>query len=416
MFNLDQWQEIFQAIRANKVRTFATAFGVFWGILMLILLLGAGQGLQNGVQRSMLLDAINSIWIIPSRTSMAYQGMPAGREHPFVEEDLQSVKENVTGIDLMSPENRLMGQFDVKYRNRATSFDVFGADSEYFGIKVTQKVINGRSINPLDDRDSRKVALIGTRVAETIFPDDVDPVGEYLQIKEVNFRVIGVFKFESSSFNDQAQRIYIPFSTFQTIFNPERKVTLFAVTTAEGRSGKVLEDDIVKFVKQRQAVHPDDNRAYWVHNQEEQHRNVANLFLAIKIFIWIVGLGTLTAGIVGVSNIMIIIVKERTREIGVRKALGATPRSVVGMILQESVFITTFAGYLGLFLGILLLESLNQALVSFGAEMEFFNRPEVDLRVALSALAVLVVAGSLAGVVPAMKAARVKPAEALRSE
>ncbi len=416
MFSLDQWQEILQAIRTNKLRTFATAFGVFWGILMLILLLGAGQGLQNGVQQNMLLDAINSIWIIPARTSMAYQGMPAGREHPFIEEDLESVSENVAGIDLMSPENRLMGQFDVKYKNRSTSFQVFGADSEYFGIKVTQKVINGRSINPLDDAQSRKVALIGSRVAEVIFPEGVDPVGEYLQIKEVVFRVVGVFNFDSSAGMDQAQRIYIPFTTFQTIFNPEREVTLFAVTTAEGHSGKALEDDIVRFVKQRQSVHPDDNQAYFVHNQEEQHRSVANLFLAIKTFIWMVGMGTLTAGIVGVSNIMIIIVRERTREIGVRKALGATPASVVGMILQESIFITLVAGYLGLFLGIVLLEGINTALVAFGADMQFFNRPEVDLRVALSALAVLVIAGALAGLVPALKAARVKPAEALRSE
>lgn len=416
MFNIDQWQEIFQAIRANKVRTFATAFGVFWGILMLILLLGAGQGLQNGVQQSMLLDAINSIWIIPSRTSMSYQGMPAGREHPFIEEDLDSVSENIDGIDLMSPENRLMGDFDVKYKNRSTSFQVFGADSEYFGIKVTQEVTNGRSINPLDDRESRKVALIGDKVAEIVFPPEVDPVGEYLQIKDVNFRVVGVFKFESSAGMDQAQRIYIPFSTFQTVFNPDRKVTLFAVTTAAGRDGKALESDILKFVKQRQSVHPDDDRAYWVHNQEDQHRQVAGLFLAIKIFIWLVGLGTLTAGIVGVSNIMIIVVNERTREIGVRKALGATPASVVGMILQESIFITLVAGYTGLVLGVLMLEGLNQLLIGLGADMQFFNRPEIDLRVALSALAVLVIAGALAGLMPAIRAASVKPAEALRGE
>jgi len=416
VFSIDQWQEILLAIQANKVRTFATAFGVFWGILMLILLLGAGQGLQNGIERSMLLDAINSIWIIPSRTSMSYQGMPAGREHPFIEEDLESVSENIEGIDLMSPENRLMGQFDVRYKNRSTNFQVFGAGSEYFGIKVTQKVVNGRSINPLDDKEGRKVALIGDRVAEIVFPPGVDPVGEYLQVKDVNFRVVGVFKFESSAGMDQSQRIYIPFSTFQTVFNPDRKVTLFAVTTAEGRDGKTLENDIVRFVKQRQAVHPDDNRAYWVHNQEDQHRQVQNLFLAIKMFIWLVGLGTLTAGIVGVSNIMIIVVNERTREIGVRKALGATPASVVGMILQESVIITLFAGYVGLVLGVALLEGLNRLLIGLGADTQFFNRPEIDLRVALSALAVLVLAGALAGLMPALRAARITPAEALRSE
>jgi putative ABC transport system permease protein len=416
MFNLDQWQEIMEAIRTNKTRSFATAFGVFWGILMLILLLGAGQGLQNGVQKGMLLDAINSIWIIPARTTMAYQGLPPGREHPFIEEDLETVSENISGIDLMSPENRLMGNFDVKYKNRASAFEVYGAGSEYFGIKVTQEVVNGRSFNPFDDREKRKVALIGTQVAEAIFPEGIDPVGEYLQIKNVNFRVVGVFEFHSTSRTNQGQRIYIPFSTFQGIFNPDRKVTLFAVTTAEGHSGKQLEGDILKLVKQRHSVHPDDPRAYWVHNQEEQYQNISNLFLAIKLFIWMVGLGTLMAGIVGVSNVMIIVVKERTREIGVRKALGAKPASIVGMIMQESVFITTVAGYIGLFLGVVLLESLNHALVVFGAEMEFFNSPEIDLRVALAALFVLVLAGALAGLVPAMKAARVKPAEALRGQ
>ena len=178
----------------------------------------------------------------------------------------------------------------------------------------------------------------------------------------------------------------------------------------------MLEDDILKLLKQRQSVHPDDNQAYFVHNQEDQHRQVEGLFLAIKVFIWMVGLGTLTAGIVGVSNIMIIIVNERTREIGVRKALGATPASVVGMILQESIFITLFAGYVGLVLGVLLLEGLNQLLIGLGGDLQLFSRPEIDLRVALSALAVLVLAGALAGLMPAIRAARVKPAEALRSE
>jgi putative ABC transport system permease protein len=415
VFRIDQWQEILQAIRTNKVRTFATAFGVFWGILMLIILLGAGQGLQNGVQRTMLLDAINSIWIIPARTAIAYQGMPAGREHPFAEQDLQSVAQNVSGIDLMSPENQLAGNFDVRYRQRGTVFPVFGADSEYFGIKVTQKVVSGRPINALDDRERRKVCLIGNKVAEAIFPENVDPVGEYLQIKDVNFRVIGVFEFASATM-DQAERIYIPFSTFQSIFNPDRQVTLFAVTTAAGFSGKQLENDIVKHVKQRQSVHPDDDRAYWVHNQEEQHRNITNLFLAIKAFIWLVGLGTLTAGIVGVSNVMIIAVQERTREIGIRKAVGAKPSSIVGMILLEAVLITAVSGYLGLVLGIAVLEGVNHALLTLGADLQFFSQPEIDLRVALTALLILIVAGALAGLVPALQAARVSPVEALRTE
>lgn len=416
MFDFDKWQEIFQTIAKNPLRTFATAFGVFWGILMLILLLGAGQGLQNGVQKSMLLDAINSIWIIPTRTSISYQGMPAGRQHPFSEEDLESVSKNVEGIDLMSPENWMQGNYQVKWKNRATPFGVYGTDSDYFGIKVTQKVINGRALNPLDDKEKRKVCYIGDKVAESIFPPDVDPIGEYLDIKDVNFKVVGVFKFESSNGMDQAQRIYIPFTTFQSIFNPGKQVTLFAVTTQTGTSGAELEHNITKYVKQRQTIHPDDNRAYWVHNQEEEHQKVAQLFLGIKIFIWLVGLGTLTAGIVGVSNIMIIVVKERTKEIGIRKAIGAKPSSIVGMILQESVFITSVAGYIGLVLGVALLEGVNSIMETMGFENEFFRRPEINFQVAIAALVILVIAGALAGFFPAMRAAKVKPIEALNDE
>ncbi len=415
MFELDKWQEIFEAIRKNKMRTFATAFGVFWGILMLILLLGAGQGLQNGVQRSMLLDAINSIWIIPTRTSMSYQGMPSGREHLFVEEDLTSVHDNTEGIEFMSPENWLQGNYVVKYNNRSSSFGVYGASSDYFDIKVTQKTIAGRSLNRLDDIENRKVCLIGNRVVEALFKEGEEAVGQYLDIKGVMFKVVGVFKFEASSM-DQAQRIYIPFSTFQQVFNPERSVTLFAVTTAPGKSGSELEDDIVSLLKKRQTIHPDDDQAFWVHNQEEQHKSVLELFMGIRIFIWLVGLGTLTAGIVGVSNIMIIVVKERTKEIGIRKAIGATPKSIVGLILQESIFITAVAGYPGLFLGVVLLESVNYALEAMGADIEFFTRPEVNFKVAISALIILVAAGALAGLFPALRAARIRPVEALKDE
>jgi putative ABC transport system permease protein len=400
MFSLDNWQEVFAAIYTNKLRTFATAFGVFWGILMLVILLGAGQGLQNGVERTMLLDAVNSIWISPARTSIPYQGMPAGRQHPLNEEDLAAISDNVSGIELMSPENRLEGEFDVRYSNRAINFPVFGADSEYFAIKVTQEVINGRSINPFDDRGRRKVALIGNKVAEALFPDGMDPVGEFIEIRDASFLVVGVFEFDGAGGMDQAQRIYIPFTTFQSIFNP----------------GKQVESDVLGVVKRRHSVHPDDQRAFFVHNQEDQHRQVEQLFLGIEAFIWLVGLGTLTAGIVGVSNVMIIVVRERTREIGIRKALGAKPASIVAMVLHESILITAISGYIGLLLGVLLLEGINYALAAVGAEPDFFHRPEVDLRVAVTALVILILAGTIAGLIPALRAANIKAVEALRNE
>lgn len=416
MFDIDKWQEIFQAIGKNKMRTFATAFGVFWGILMLILLLGAGQGLQNGVQQSMLLDAINSIWIIPSRTSISYQGMPSGRDHDFIEEDLESVDSEISGIEFMSPENWLEGNYMVKRQNKSSGFGVYGTRADYFDIKVTVKTTNGRRLNLLDMKEKRKVCYIGSRVAEILFNVDENPVGEYLNIKGSMFKVVGVYKFEASNQRDQASRVYIPFSTFQQIFNPDKSVSLFAVTTAPGRVGKELEADIVKLLKIRQSIHPDDDQAFFVHNQEENFKQVQALFTGIKIFIWLVGIGTLTAGIVGVSNVMIIVVKERTKEIGIRKAMGATPSSIVGLILQESVFITAVAGYLGLFLGVVLLESVNYALEAMGADIDFFKQPEVDFQVAIVSLVILVISGTLAGLFPALRAANVKPIEALKDE
>ena len=416
MFDIDKWQEIFQAIAKNKMRTFATAFGVFWGILMLILLLGAGQGLQNGVQQSMLLDAINSIWIIPSRTSISYQGMPSGRDHDFIEEDLESVDSEISGIEFMSPENWLEGNYMVKRQKRSSGFGVYGTRADYFDIKVTVKTTNGRRLNLLDMKEKRKVCYIGSRVAEILFNADENPVGEYLNIKGSMFKVVGVYKFEASNQRDQASRVYIPFSTFQQIFNPDKSVSLFAVTTAPGRVGKELEADIVKLLKIRQSIHPDDDQAFFVHNQEENFKQVQALFTGIKIFIWLVGIGTLTAGIVGVSNVMIIVVKERTKEIGIRKAMGATPSSIVGLILQESVFITAVAGYLGLFLGVVLLESVNYALEAMGADIDFFKQPEVDFQAAIVSLVILVISGTLAGLFPALRAAKVKPVEALKDE
>jgi putative ABC transport system permease protein len=415
MFDLDKWQEIFSTIQKNKLRTLATAFSVFWGILMLVLLLGAGQGLQNGVERSMLLDATNSIWFFTWRTSLPFKGMPAGRSLQFTEEDLISIEENIDGIDIISPENMLYGDFNVKRGNKNAPFGIFGAEEDYFDIKVTQKYIAGRKLNRIDDIQARKICVIGDRVAEVLFEPDEDPIGKYINIKDVFFKIAGIYRFEGYSIS-QSERIYMPFSTFQRTFNTKRSVTLFAVTTEEGVIGKDLEKRIIKLLAQRHLVHPDDNQAFWTHNQEDQHRSVLNLFLGIKSFVWFVGLGTLIAGIVGISNIMIIVVKERTREIGIRKALGATPWSIVSLILQESIMITAVAGYAGLVVGVGFLEALNYFMEMTGANIEYFNRPEIDFTTVISATLVLIIAGAVAGFFPALQASMVRPVEALRNE
>ena len=211
-----------------------------------------------------------------------------------------------------------------------------------------------------------------------------------------------------------SERIYIPFSTFQRTYNPERSVRLFAVTTREGYSGQELEQRILTILKQRHTVHPDDNQAFWSHNQEENYRSVMNLFKGIKTFVWLVGLGTLIAGIVGVSNIMMIVVKDRTREIGIRKAVGATPWSIINMILQESILITGVAGYFGILAGVGLLYGLNRIMALADADIEYFANPSVNFQVIFAALVVLIISGALAGLIPARRAALIPPVEALR--
>lgn len=413
MFDIDKWEEIFTTLQKNKLRTALTAFGVFWGILMLIILLGAGQGLQNGVAKSMLLDATNSIWFFTGRTSIPYKGMPPGRALQFTEEDLKAIEENIEGIKIMSPENWLSGNYNVSYKRQASPFTVYGANQDYFPIKVTFKYISGRPINQYDNMEGRKVCNIGDRVSEVLFGNE-DPIGKYIKVKDVHFKVVGVYHFDGTQFN-QGERIYVPFSTFQRTFNPGGPVTLFAVgTDQEVISGRELEQRILKFLAQRHIVHPEDNQAYFTHNQEDQYNQVMGLMLGIKSFVWVIGVLTLFAGIIGISNIMIIVVKDRTREIGVRKAVGATPWSIVSLILQEAIFITGVAGYLGLLTGVVTLEGVNHLLVLAGADIEFFSRPEINLNVAISATLVLIVAGALAGLVPAVRASKIRPVEALK--
>ncbi|MFK7906997.1 MAG: ABC transporter permease [Chitinophagales bacterium] len=413
MFDFDKWQEIFSIIQKHKLRTAATAFGVFWGILMLIILLGAGQGLQNGVMKDMVLDATNSIWFFTGRTSLPYNGMQPGRELKFTEEDLLAVEEQIEGIEFIAPENFLAGSFNIVKGTKSAPFMVLGAGKDYFNIKVHQEYLKGRKLNFNDNLGSRKVCVIGDRVSEVLFEEDENPIGAYIDIKGVAFKIVGLFHDDGWG-GRFSERIYTPFSTFQQTFNPSKSVRLFAVTTKEGTSGGELEDRVLTLLRQRHTVSPDDNQAFWTHNQEDNFNQITNLFLGIKSFIWLVGIGTLIAGIVGISNIMIIVVKERTREIGVRKAMGATPNSIVGLILQESILITSIAGYLGVLVGVGLLEGLNYVLTLAGEGVPYFANPQVDFPVVIAAVIVLILAGTLAGLFPAMRAARIKPVEALK--
>jgi len=413
----DALQEILYGLRKNKLRTFLTGFGVFWGIFMLILLLGAGKGLQNGVQQSFSSNAEDSVWIYARRTSVPYQGLPTGRSIRFKQADLDAIEREVPGVLYASAENPLRwsagGSALIKSKTRTESYGVYGVAENYFRIKAKQEVTGGRRLNGLDEGEVRKVATIGSKVAGNLFPDE-DPVGQSIEINKIPFTVVGVFHDEGDN-GRQAERIYIPMSLYQQTYGRgQNRLSILAYQPRPEADPYEVEDQVVALLKKRHKVSPDDRSAIRANNILRNVERMSALFAAISSFLWFVGIGTLTAGIVGISNIMLITVKERTVEIGIRKALGARPFGIVSALLFESVLVTATAGYFGLVLGVGLLEVINLLLESAGAKMAYFKRPEVDFGIALASIIILVSVGMLAGLAPAWRAARISPVEAMR--
>lgn len=416
---MDGLQEILFTLRQNKLRTALTAFGVFWGILMLVLLLGAGRGMQKGMSEGRFNDMNDCIWIFPNITSMPYKGFGVGREVEFTEADMAAIRQQIPEVRYMSSENSL-GNFTnpdtlVTYGLKNGTFNVLGVGDQYFNIKEKVKFNDGRRLDPLDAEDNRKVVVIGTRVSEKLFSSSDSAIGKQIQINGIAFRVVGLF-YDKGNRGVMSERIYIPVSTFKKTFGGGEKVSLIVVRPHANIDGIELENKIVALLKQRHNIAPDDTRAMEISNVARDTLELKSVFNGVTAFIWIVGIGTLFAGVVGVSNIMIITVKERTREIGIRKALGANPHSIVWSLLCESVLVTSVAGYAGLIIGVIILEVVSATLARLNLELAYFQNPEVDLTVALSALLLLVIAGVIAGLVPALRAARIMPIEAMRAE
>ncbi len=405
----DKWQEIISTISKNKLRTFLTGFSVAWGIFMLIILLGSGQGLKNGVQEQFAGDAINSIWVSPRQTSLPYSGYKPGRRIEFTNDDVDRTSatfdkiDNITGRIYISAKN-------ISYKNNYGNYSVKSVNP---GNKAVENItmIEGRYINRLDIEKFRKTAAIGKLVSEDLFKGD-DPVNKYINIDGIPFKVVGVF--EDKGGESEMRVIYLPITTGQRVFKGGNRIhqMSFTVGNATLEESKALTD---KLRQQLASVHhfdPKDKRAVWINNDLEEYKKVMSLFTGINIFIWIVGIGTIIAGVVGVSNIMMIVVKERTKEIGIRKALGATPFSIISLVLLESIVITSLAGYIGLAAGVGLLEMVSK----YMPPSDFFQNPEANIYVALMATGILIIAGAIAGFIPARKAASVQPVEALRSE
>lgn len=414
----DSLQEIWFSLQRNKLRTSLTAFGVFWGIFMLVLLLGAGAGLKHGIEKSFSSDLRTSVWISATRTSVPYKGLAHGRKVQFTEADLVAIGQELPGVDLISAENPLgsfrQADIQVTYGNKSGTFGVFGVAKNYFKIKAFQDYRVGRRLNDFDDDEQRKVAVVGTRVAENFFSQLDDAIGEQVNINGVNFTIVGVF-YDSGWEGRMSERIYIPLSTFQKTFGIGETISAITVTPKADYTGEDITQPLLDLLKKRHNVAPSDRRAINIFDLAKQSAEVDNTINAINLFIWFVGLGTLTAGIVGISNVMIITVKERTVEIGIRKALGAKPINIVNTILLEAVLVTAFAGYTGLVLAVGLIELVNFALTSLNIELNYFVNPEVDFDVALAALVILISSGTLAGFFPAWKAAQISPIEAMRA-
>jgi putative ABC transport system permease protein len=411
---LDGLQEILFTLRQNKLRTVLTAFGVFWGIFMLILLLGAGRGMQNGIYDDFGSDVLDSVIVWSGDTSVAYKGMGPGRRIQLTLADVQAVRTQVPGVRLIAPE-RQAGNETVSYGGRSSNSQIGGIPDEFFVLKEDIPFNFGRKVNPLDLMEIRKIVVIGTTIAERLFKDGEDPIGKDIRVKDVVMKVVGVF-YDKGNRGRNSERVLMPLSTFQKIYGGGDIANTIWLRPEKGVDGFEFEKKVLELLKRRHDVSPDDLRGVRSFNMAEPARIVNGLFVGINVFIWFVGLGTLMAGIVGISNIMIITVKERTREIGIRKALGATPFSIVSTLLLESTLVTGIAGYLGLVVGVGLLELVAFGLRSAGAKLPYFMNPEVDFQLAVTAILLLVVVGILAGLAPALRAAKITPIEAMKAE
>nr|WP_279382641.1 ABC transporter permease [Acanthopleuribacter pedis] len=389
-------------------------FSIAWGIFMLILLLAAGRGLENGVRYQFRDDAANSIWITPRITGEPFRGLKAGRSVNLTIEDYEMVRDTIPGVEHITARFNLRGNFLVR---NGLQFSRFPIRSVHPGHKYLEKteMRRGRFLNERDIDERRKVAVIGNRVVDTLFKQ-TDPIGQWIDINGIQYKVVGVFT-DVGGVGEQ-RMIYIPITTGQAAYGGANRIhrLMFTMGDADLEESKRIEQNVRNLLAERHVYSPDDPRAIRLFNHVENYQRFLQLFQGIALFIWIVGIGTIIAGIVGVGNIMLISVKERTKEIGLRKAIGAPPSDIIGLFLLESMTLTVLAGYIGLVAGIGTVELVQHVLGTMGNPPEFFRDPHVDVHAAAGAALILVLAGVVAGLIPARRAAAIDPIVALRDE
>ena len=419
MFDFDFFLEIGGTMRRNALRTVLTAVGVFWGVLLLLVMMGFGNGLEAGARSSMSGLVTNSIYIWGQRTSVPYLGQGPGRYVRLTLDDAVAL-EGIDGVDLVAPRVSLGGRRGSQAVTRGTkseAFEVMGDTPGYLRLQPMR--IHGRFINQLDMKQRRKVAVIGSRVAEVLFARGEEPVGAAIQIKGVEFMVVGVFDTLQSGERgaQHAATVYTPLTTFQKVLSTEPFIHYLAVLSKDGTKAGVVGERLKEVLRKRHRVSPADQMAVNSFDADAEVRKLDNLFLGISLLIYVVGSATLVAGLVGVSNIMMVSVRERTREIGIRKAIGATPRAVIWQIVMESTLLSSAAGYFGLVAGVGLLELVGLVMgTSDGSEPTMFAPPQVTLASAVVAAVAVAIGGAVAGFFPARHAAAIHTVTALHHE
>ncbi|MBK5212104.1 MAG: ABC transporter permease [Flavobacteriaceae bacterium] len=414
MFNIERWQEIFEAISKNKLRTFLTGLSVASGIFILVILLAIGQGMSNGVAKEFENDATNRISVWTNVTSVQYKGLNPGRIIEMDNRDYEmAVAENIDKLDLKSGVYSRWGQLTT-YKKENGSYRVEGVRSDYQFLE-NETLVAGRFINQSDLNNFEKIAIIGNQVYLDLFKDK-NALGEYVDIGGIKFKVVGIYSDPGGE--REETRIFIPLTTAQRVYNAGDKLRSLAFTLQKQdkyedalAASEAFSAQLEADLKAKHTIAPSDERAVNINNTLENSKKFYDLNNMIRWFFWGVGICTIIAGVVGVSNIMLIIVKERTKEIGIRKAIGAQPWSIIWMILHESIFVTAIAGFVGLIFSLILLQ-----LVGPFIETAYISNPSVDFSVAITTVVILVVAGALAGFFPAYRAANIKPIEALRDE
>ncbi|MCK5637662.1 MAG: ABC transporter permease [Flavobacteriaceae bacterium] len=410
MFDLDRWREIFQTLSKNKLRTILSGFTIAFAILLFTLLFGIGNGLKHTFEREFAGDANNSVYINSGRTTKPYKGLQSGRRIEFKNDDVKFINEKFEDdIQYFSP-NIQRRNVQAVYKGEQNKYTVRGVYPDYQPLESAE-IIDGRFISVLDLKNRQKVIAIGKLVEKDLFGER-SSLGKNIALDGVSYKVIGVFR-DPGGDNDE-RYIYTPFTTAQSMYRDNDQLDYIGLTY----NPKLNVDQalsftnlLTKLLKEKHSVDPRDQGAIRVNNYAQGAKGVQQFMMVLNVIILFIGIGTLIAGIIGISNIMVYIVKERTKEFGIRKALGAAPKSIIGMIMLESIFVTAVAGYLGLLLGVFILRTIGDKL-----EKYFIVNPSVETYVVVGATVVLIIAGTIAGYVPAKRAANIKPIEALNDE